>query len=197
MPSGPPPPPNDPVPQEPPPAAPAVKVAQQVPDWRSKSFDFAADATKQLITVATGVVTAAVIFSKDFSPTGRGYAVAAWIFLILSVICGIVSLLGLVGQLTNSQDGPNLPTLSGEKSIIRPAAGAQVGLFLVGMVFLIIFGFKATPASSSDSKTPINCIVQPAPPQVIKVEIKNPEPPTVKPHGRRVVRRCCCCPAKH
>jgi hypothetical protein len=68
-----------------------------LPDWRGKSFDFAADATKQLITVATGVVTAAVIFSKDFSPTGRGFAVTAWIFLILSVIFGIITLLGLVG----------------------------------------------------------------------------------------------------
>lgn len=195
--------PENPVPPEPPPpTAPTPaghtddRTAKPVADWRVKSFDFAADAIKQLITVATGVITLAVIFSKEFGVSGRGLAVTAWIFLIFSVVAGIIALLGLVGQITNNQDGPDPPTLSAERSIIRPAAAVQVVLFLIGMGVLMAFGFYATPAKSQDGKTPINCIVQPAPPQVIKVEIPSPPPPPTPPHHRRPVKRCCCCPAK-
>jgi len=41
------------------------------PEERKKAIDFAADATKQLITVAAGVITATVIFSKDLNSSAR------------------------------------------------------------------------------------------------------------------------------
>jgi len=48
-----------------------------VQEWRKQSFDFTADSTKQLITVAAGVVTATVLFSKDLDAISRGLAYAS------------------------------------------------------------------------------------------------------------------------
>ena len=60
--------------------------ARPVQEWRKQSFDFTADSTKQLITVAAGVVTATVLFSKDLDAISRGLAYASWIALIFSVM---------------------------------------------------------------------------------------------------------------
>jgi hypothetical protein len=64
-----------------------------VQEWRKQSFDFASDSTKQLITIATGVVTATVLFSKDLDSLSRWLALAAWIVLTISVMSGVAALL--------------------------------------------------------------------------------------------------------
>src|SRR5271170_6324451 len=84
----------------PPPGAPAA------PDWRKQAFDFLGDSTKQLITVATGVVTATVLFSKDLDATSRDWALAAWIVLTISVIFGIFTLFNMSGNLNRAAKGP-------------------------------------------------------------------------------------------
>lgn len=63
-----------------------------------KAFDFAADLTKQLITLSTGIVTITLLFSKDLTGP-RTLAVWAWTFYLLSTICGLWALMALTGTL--------------------------------------------------------------------------------------------------
>ena len=44
-----------------------------------KAFDFASDVTKQLITVASAIVTISVTFSKDTPAAARSSAYHAWL----------------------------------------------------------------------------------------------------------------------
>src|ERR1700744_4915262 len=96
--------PPPPPPGQPPPPPPSSGQGQSggnppPPDWRKSAIDLAADSSKQLITVATGVITATVIFSKDLNMNfgGRVLAAASWVILIISVLCGLFTLLNLSG----------------------------------------------------------------------------------------------------
>lgn len=69
-----------------------------------KAFDFAADLTKQLITLSTGIVTVTLLLSKDFVGP-RTVAVAAWTFYLISTICGLWALMALTGTLAPLKKG--------------------------------------------------------------------------------------------
>src|SRR5687768_11657747 len=57
---------------------------------RKKAFDFAADATKQLVTLAIGVVTLTITFAKDVVKVASGpqkvLLTLAWIVYLLSIV---------------------------------------------------------------------------------------------------------------
>ena len=114
-------------------------------DLIQKAFDFAADTTKQLITVASGVLTAAVLFSKDLDSFARHWALAAWGTLALSVLFGLAVLMNLTGQLQNSAKHGAEPSISA--SGVRVFSILQAGAFLLGMVLLVCFGFVAASSS--------------------------------------------------
>lgn len=69
-----------------------------VDDQLKKAFDFAADLAKQLITLATGIITITITFAKDFLPQTpnaavKHWAIYAWVALLASVVCGLCDLL--------------------------------------------------------------------------------------------------------
>ncbi|MGA9587509.1 MAG: hypothetical protein WBQ95_19420 [Terracidiphilus sp.] len=161
------------------PAGPPGPAAQSsATDFTSKSFDFAADATKQLITVATGVVTATVIFSKDFNSYGRNWALAAWIGFSVSVLFGLSALFSMSGQLAKSKT----PDIYAKKSGIRKLSGGQIVTFLIGMGLMVVFGFKALRTGTPPDPKPltVNCVVQnqqqvAPPPPVVKNPASEPK----------------------
>jgi hypothetical protein len=173
-------PPNPPPPS--PPAAPppgaelgGAPVAPTPIDWRKPSFDFLADSTKQLITVATGVVTATVLFSKDLDSDSRTWALAAWVALTFSVLLGISALFNMSGNLHNTAQGkysaPNVMAFG-----IRFFSICQIAAFLLGISFVIVFGYYAAHIKSQpDTKTmTINCIAPiPPPPAQTKDPAQN------------------------
>jgi hypothetical protein len=63
-----------------------------------KAFDFAADLTKQLITLSTSIVTLTFLFSKDLLEP-RWLPVVIWILFLLSTVCGLWTLMALTGTL--------------------------------------------------------------------------------------------------
>jgi hypothetical protein len=71
-------------------------------DWRKSAFDLAADSTKQLITVATGVVAATGLLSKDLEGWARWFAGLSWGAYVLSVLCGLFVLYNMSGTLFDS-----------------------------------------------------------------------------------------------
>src|SRR5438128_9202307 len=74
-------------------------------DERSKkAFDFASDATKQLISLSTGIIAVTITFSKDIvaasvSAGGKRVLMTAWVVYLISILCGIITLLNLTGNL--------------------------------------------------------------------------------------------------
>jgi len=64
-----------------------------------KAFDFAADVTKQLITVASAIVTVTVTFSKDTPVPARDWAFGAWSCFLVSILLGFGALMCMTGEL--------------------------------------------------------------------------------------------------
>jgi hypothetical protein len=127
-----------------------------------KAFDFASDTTKQLITVATGVVTATVLFSTGLDARSREWALASWIVLTVSVVFGLMTLMNLCGNLENATaTKPASIYASG----IRILSGIQFVLFLIGVGLVVVFGvFAARAVVPATPTTPItvNCPATPS-----------------------------------
>jgi hypothetical protein len=70
---------------------------------QKKAFDFAADTTKQLITISTAIITLTVTFSKDILGSSinspKTLLICTWAVFILSIICGVLTLMTLTGTL--------------------------------------------------------------------------------------------------
>lgn len=78
-----------------------------MPDDRvQKSFDFLQDSTKQLITLATAILTFTITFLKDIAnaagPEARSILAWSWIALVASAIAGLFVLFNMAGVLANS-----------------------------------------------------------------------------------------------
>ncbi|HEV2354330.1 MAG TPA: hypothetical protein VGR89_08805, partial [Puia sp.] len=72
-------------------------------ETQKKAFDFAADLTKQLMIFATAILAFTATFGKDAGPNPPGYikwcVVGSWVCYILSIACGILTLMALTGNL--------------------------------------------------------------------------------------------------
>jgi hypothetical protein len=175
------PPPIPPVSSTPAPAGQPTITDTARQDWRKLSFDFLSDSTKQLITVATGVVTATVLFSKDLDAFSRHWALAAWVVLTLSVLFGIAVLFNMSGNLHNTAQG-EYPAPSIAASGIRFFSIGQISFFLLGIALLIVFGCFATtvPAAVDAKPLTVNCIVPPAQVAAANKTVENPQPAPAK-----------------
>lgn len=134
-----------------------------------KAFDFAADATKQLITLSTAIIALTITFSKDIigaANIGNSYSIfTAWILFILSIVFGILTLLALTGTLqpmskkeaTNKSDTESTETesttieISINASNIRLLSVLQIISFIAALIFTVSFGFSSI--NSSEKKT--------------------------------------------
>src|ERR1700677_3089562 len=68
-----------------------------------KAFDFSADLTKQLITLATAIIALTITFSKDFlhapSAAPRWIPYVSWYCFLASIGAGIFALSAMTGHL--------------------------------------------------------------------------------------------------
>ena len=112
---------------------------------QKKAFDFAADLTKQLITLATAVLTFTITFAKGIPHIEYGEKVVlmtSWICYILSVGAGIFTLMSLTGNLDpiprkNMKINPILTITS---SNVISKSKLQIFLFLAGLLCSCING---------------------------------------------------------
>jgi hypothetical protein len=117
---------------------------------QKKSFDFAADTTKQLITLATAIIALSVTFAKDIVGVSSDYPKVllawTWSIFIASLFFGIFALMALTGSLqpisdekkksdTNEARSPTPETeeqkkarMSDTKKIIEDAASKGIKL---------------------------------------------------------------------
>lgn len=146
---------------------------------RKKAFDFCADAIKQLITLATGIITVTITFAKDFvttvSDSSKPWAYWAWFVYLASIICGMFALLALTAELQPKQ------TKSAEPSI-RGAAATwsffQIILFGIAIFLTIMFAIKAVnkpklkPADNTESVKKIDTIAVKLDTLVVRIDKK-------------------------
>jgi len=126
-------------------------------EHEKKAFDFAADYSKQLITLATAVITFMVTFLQDvFSRPDfwqKVILLTSWVFYLLSIGCGVWKQMALTGNLAPVSGTPsfNINTCN-----IRIPAICQIITFLVAVILTCIFGserifdgYSASPVKKS------------------------------------------------
>jgi len=110
------------------------------------TFEFARDVIRQFLTLATGIIALTITFSKDFVSTApdevRVFALWSWGFMLISIFFGLWALLALTGSLDRSKENESELSI-GDKNITRPAS-IQIVSFFVGLIFVVVFGIKAT-----------------------------------------------------
>lgn len=105
-----------------------------------QSLSLAADAAKQIITIATAVLTLTVTFSKDTLVKNRSrlpFSLAtSWVLFLISVTSGVWSLLSITAEL--ERDCPTIWS----SNVIVPAYLMSLS-FIAGVAFTIIAGWQA------------------------------------------------------
>ncbi|HEY9007886.1 MAG TPA: hypothetical protein VIM75_17220 [Ohtaekwangia sp.] len=134
-------------------------------ETQKKAFDFAADLTKQLITLSTAIITLTVTFSKDIigkiDSSNRYLLLLSWVFFIISILLGLLTLMALTGNLDPIEK--NEEQADGSKKKVKPSpiltittsnvTGTgqwQVWTFLIAISITCWYGYEA---SSNESDT--------------------------------------------
>lgn len=114
-------------------------------DRTKQAFAFAKDSTIQLIALATGVMAFTITFSQDLIDDSVPQPVwiikVAWGFYFLSTVGGVWALLAMTGTLGRKQQQVDHQDVYAPNS--RFPSMLQVGAFLLGSLFTLIFAFVA------------------------------------------------------
>ena len=144
---------------------------------QKKAFDFAADTTKQLITLSTAIITITITFSKDLTSNINEDSLwcifAAWGLFIISIFFGIFTLMALTGSLQplpkkekgkekqtknekEAKDKAQKETFTINGTNVRLPSIFQILTFIVGIIFTVIFGFKSFSANELQPNKQMN-----------------------------------------
>lgn len=145
-------------------------MSDNMTESQKKAFDFYADWTKQLITLSTAIIALMVTFSKDIiGGTGGKYVyllLVTWIFYFVSIICGILTLQALNGNLDprpqretgadgNITETPVPPNLTVNSDNVRSTSLLQIGTFVFALALTCIYGFfTASLPAHQPAQTP-------------------------------------------
>jgi hypothetical protein len=109
-----------------------------------KAFEFAHETTRQLITLSTAVIALTITFATDIAGEGSanaiGFLYVAWLGYVVSILSGIIAMLGLTGNLERAQQGT--PSIY-SRNIAVPSA-IQVVAFVVATLLSVIYGVLST-----------------------------------------------------
>lgn len=105
----------------------------------TKAFDFLQDATKQLIGLASVILTFTITFLKDIAtdagPDARHLLTWAWVALVVSAIAGLFVLFNMAGNLASA--GVDATIYRGS---IRLFSVIQLVAFAAALLFALLFG---------------------------------------------------------
>jgi hypothetical protein len=122
-----------------------------ISERRKKAFDFAADSTKQLIGLSTGIIALTITFAKDIlgglGPGLRAMLAIAWFVYLLAILFGSWTLLALTGTLEPVKEQETKATIRGT-NVTCPST-LQIAMFLLATLLVIVVAiggtFQATP----------------------------------------------------
>jgi hypothetical protein len=107
------------------------------------AFSSASDTSKQLITLSTAVLALQLTFVKDIASCSFKMAVwplaASWVFLFISIIAGVVTLMALTGS--TAQKSPPKAIEIYCYNIKIPVL-VQIFSFLLGILSFVIYAMK-------------------------------------------------------
>jgi uncharacterized membrane protein YbjE (DUF340 family) len=116
-----------------------------------KAFEFASEVSKQVLALASGIIALTITFSKDFvagvSPEARKILALAWVFYIVSILFGILTLMALTASLGPDNKGKEPSVYSRN---VRIPAAVQVLSFFLGLCLTVAFGFAAINTMPTD-----------------------------------------------
>lgn len=122
-------------------------------DQRKKAFDFCADATKQLITLASGFIVVTITFAKDFivdvPGSSKVWAYWSWVFYALCIISGMLTLLAMTAELEPAKANKDVPTI---RKAVASWSLVQVFFFGIAIIFTVVFGICAAKNSKNIQK---------------------------------------------
>lgn len=121
------------------------------------SFAFAADVSKQLITIASGTLALSITFLKEFVSGNRRISKSlyfGWLSLLFSLFFGFWALMAMTGTLAKTKEFKRLSVY--DTNISLPA-GLQAGFVLLGFSFMIYFAFDTIRAKSSIAEHDQSC----------------------------------------
>src|SRR5580658_750617 len=107
-----------------------------VDDAKKKAYELAADTSKQVIALSTGIVTVTIAFVKDVFGVGGDTTVLflSWGAYVLSIVFGILTMQKFAGNLEKRS----------EFSIYEPGLKAlytvQFALFILATIGIVWFG---------------------------------------------------------
>ena len=116
-----------------------------ISDKLKKAFDFAQDTTKQLISLATGIIAITITFTKDIlgnlPPGTKVYLGLSWLIFFLSIIFGVWALLAMTGSLEPKKGEKESISIRGS-NVTLPSA-LQIISFLLGLALAIVYGMES------------------------------------------------------
>jgi hypothetical protein len=105
-----------------------------------KGFQFAADVSKQVLSLSSGLLALSVTFAKPIlEGAGSGsirVLVVTWSALALSILLGVLTLMKMTGEIASPRN-PS-PTVYG--GAVRALSALQLLAFLVGAIGTFLFG---------------------------------------------------------
>lgn len=114
--------------------------------WRERGFDLVTEITKQVITLATGIIAISITFSSDFAThsgnTSKDLFVWSWSVFVVSILAGLMTLMASAGQQQKAADAGNDPTINSGN--IRLLGMIQLLSFLVAIILTVIAGAVGT-----------------------------------------------------
>lgn len=115
-------------------------------DWRARAFDQVTEITKQVLTLATVIIALTITFVKDFAThagaTAKDILAWSWVFYVVSIIFGFMTLMASAGLQQKAADDGNDPSINAGN--IRMLGAAQLVAFLVGLTLTVAAGAIAT-----------------------------------------------------
>ena len=102
------------------------------------SFKFAFNATKQLMTLATGIIALTITFSKEYLKTDgsdfKFLAIIGWLLFLLSIAFGQWTLHALTGSLALKEEKTSINNWN-----VRFPSMLQVFTFIIALGISIFF----------------------------------------------------------
>jgi hypothetical protein len=106
-----------------------------------KTFDYAIEVTKQLLTLGSAVLALTITIGKEAGTGRRGLLFTGWFAFLVSVICGIVSLYVLMREFAPRGDGPDVPPSIGSWRVRGPLL-LQIVTFAIGAILLVAYAYS-------------------------------------------------------
>lgn len=127
----------------------------------AKAVDVAIDTTKLIITLSTTIITLSVTVLKLFLTKNcfcnMLYLSMSWLCFLASIILGFFYILGITGRYALIGQGKTalaFKRLGINETASRQKFGWMLGIFVFGIVFLLIFGVSITTINLEGKKAP-------------------------------------------